>query len=220
MAEWESLRDEVRRFSRGQVSRRAGGGICTRRRPLMRAGHGEKRDLFTVLPAKVAAEVVAELSDYSREQVLAGILTPRLAEIVDDMPSDDAADLVAELPREQASEVLKRIDHEDSVEVRTLLQYDEDTAGGIMQLELVAVRSDHGQRGIEEIRGKDESGRSTLLRVDPRRNFWDAFPHRLILAAPRPGRRTVEECPGHRGHEDQESVAPSSAITTWGARGG
>jgi magnesium transporter len=58
------------------------------------------------------------------------------------MPSDEATDIIAELPSQLAEAVLERIDDEDSSEVRTLLQYPEDTAGGIMQLELVSIRAD------------------------------------------------------------------------------
>jgi magnesium transporter len=55
------------------------------------------------------------------------------------LDSDDAADLLASVPDEVAEEVLASIDVEDSREVRRLLAYDEETAGGIMQAELLAV---------------------------------------------------------------------------------
>ena len=100
-----------------------------------------KIKLFNALDPAVAAEVVVELSEHSRDLVLAGLSTGQLSAIVDDMPSDEATDIIADLPEEQAQEVLDRIDTEDSAEVRELLQYDEDTAGGLMQLELVEARS-------------------------------------------------------------------------------
>ena len=173
----------------------------------------EKRRLFAVLPARLAAEVVVELSDYSKEQVLEGILTQRLADIIDDMPSDEATDLVAELPPDQAREVLKRIDHEDSAEVRTLLRYPEDTAGGLMQLEMVAVRADQTvQEAIEEFRRRrDEVGElHNVFVVDEHGGLIGQLPlSRLLLADPQePVSAVMEECPlVIHADEDQEAVA-------------
>ena len=173
----------------------------------------QKRDLFTVLPAKVAAEVVVDLSDYSRDEVLDGILTQRLADIVDDMPSDEATDLVAELPREQAREVLSRIDHEDSAEVRTLLQYDEETAGGLMQLELASARaSSTVSQVIEDIRNRAEElgDLHNVFIVDQEDRVQGLVTlASLVLASPdtKVG-ALVEPCPFVvNAQEDQEHVA-------------
>lgn len=120
----------------------------------------DKRSLFDALDPRIAAEVVVELSDYSREQVLEDIATQRLADIVDDLPSDEATDIISELAPQQAREVLERIDLQDSAEVRTLLRYPEDSAGGVMQLELVAARPETtvGWVIAEVRRRKDEIG--------------------------------------------------------------
>ena len=99
----------------------------------------EKKKLFRELDIDTASEVIAELSEFSQDQILADLPHQRLGEIVDELESDDAADLLASVPDEVAEEVLASIDVEDSREVRRLLAYDEETAGGIMQAELLAV---------------------------------------------------------------------------------
>jgi magnesium transporter len=99
----------------------------------------EKKKLFRKLDTDTASEVIAELSEFSKDQILADLSHQRLGEIVDELDSDDAADLLAGVPTEVAEEVLAAIDVEDSREVRRLLAYDEETAGGIMQAELLAV---------------------------------------------------------------------------------
>ncbi|UCG14695.1 MAG: magnesium transporter [Deltaproteobacteria bacterium] len=99
----------------------------------------EKIRLFGKLDVDTASEVIAELSEFSREQILAELTSQRLGEIVDELDSDDAADLLASVSPEMAEKVLASIDVEDSQEVRRLLAYDEETAGGIMQAELMAV---------------------------------------------------------------------------------
>jgi len=173
----------------------------------------EKRKLFSSLEPEVAAEVVVELSDDSREQVLEGIQTRRLADIVDDLPSDEATDIIAELPQEQAQEVLSRLDRQDSAEVRTLLKYEEDTAGGIMQLELVSVRADQTvAQAIEAIRLKREEVDAVhnVFVVDGENKVVGRLPlDRMILADPdTPVKQIVEDWPLIVGaDEDQESVA-------------
>jgi magnesium transporter len=172
-----------------------------------------KTDLFAVLDPKLAAEVVVELSDASRDQVLRDIHTTRLADIVDDMPSDEATDIIAELPSQLAEAVLERIDDEDSSEVRTLLQYPEDTAGGIMQLELVSIRADQTiAEAIVVIRSKRDEidDLHNIFVVDAKNQLMGLIPlQKLVLTTPETQIGTVmEDCPlVVMAEEDQEGVA-------------
>ncbi len=99
----------------------------------------KKIKLFGLLQVETAADVIMEIDEISRELIVEDIPHDKLTQIVDDMESDDATDLISELPEEQAQHILTQIDKEDSDEVKELLRYGEETAGGIMQLELVAV---------------------------------------------------------------------------------
>lgn len=113
----------------------------------------KKKKLFGLLQIETASDVIMEVDDLSRELLIEDMPQDKLTKIVDDMESDDATDLIAELPREQAQHILGHIDQEDSEEVRELLKYDAETAGGIMQLELVAVPQGVSVRdAIEHIR--------------------------------------------------------------------
>jgi len=102
----------------------------------------EKIHLFSVLDVEKASDVILELTDISREQILEEISEEKLTEIIDEMDSDDAADFIAELTEDQAQAVLEAIEPEESEDVKKLLRYDEESAGGIMQSELVAVHDD------------------------------------------------------------------------------
>ncbi len=102
----------------------------------------EKIRLFSLLEVEKASDVIPELSDASREQILEDISHKKLTEIIDEMDSDDAADVIAELPEAQARAILAAIEPEESQDLKKLLKYGEDTAGGIMQSELVSVSSD------------------------------------------------------------------------------
>ena len=96
--------------------------------------------LFSLLEVDKASEVILELSDTSREQLIEDLSNEELTDIIEEMDSDDAADLIAELSDDQAKAVLDAIEPDDSEEVKELLKYPEDSAGGIMQSELVSVR--------------------------------------------------------------------------------
>lgn len=173
----------------------------------------ERLSLFGSLDAKTASEVVVELSDTPRDQVLASIDTQAISDIVDDLPSDEAADIIADLPREQAREVLSRIDMQDSDEVLTLLQYDEETAGGLMQLELVAAQVDSTvSQVIEDIRARrDELGDLHYIYVVDGDHRLVGFVPITQLALADPGTvvgSLMESCPlVVRADEDQEDVA-------------
>jgi len=98
-----------------------------------------KQNAFSLLTPDVASEVLPDLYDNLREDILESINQPRLVEIMDEMDSDEAADIAAELDEEQLKDVLEKIDKEDSEEIKELLVYDEDSAGGLMQKEIIAV---------------------------------------------------------------------------------
>ena len=102
----------------------------------------EKILLFSLLDIEKASDVILELNDISKEQIIEDLSDKQLTDIIDEMDSDDAADFIAELDEEQAQAVLEAIEPEESEEVKELLKYEEDTAGGIMQSELISIEDD------------------------------------------------------------------------------
>jgi len=95
--------------------------------------------ILDVLDKDTASEVLLELEPEQREEILGELDAEKIAEIVEELDSDDAADLLGELPEQTASSVLAKMDPEELREVEPLLKYPEDSAGGIMQTELVKV---------------------------------------------------------------------------------
>lgn len=100
----------------------------------------DRLHLFSLLEVEKASDVILELSDTSREQIIEDLSNEQLTDIIEEMESDDKADIIAELSDDQAKAVLDAIEPEESEEVKELLSYPEDTAGGIMQSELVSIR--------------------------------------------------------------------------------
>ncbi|MEJ2068298.1 MAG: magnesium transporter, partial [Deltaproteobacteria bacterium] len=113
----------------------------------------EKKFVFSLLDAATAADVIVELDEGTRQLILQEVQSSRITEIVDDLESDDAADIIDDLPDEIAQEVLEKIDEEDAEDIQRLMRYDEESAGGIMQAEIVSVKDNANvSRAIKEIR--------------------------------------------------------------------
>ncbi|MCH2215200.1 MAG: magnesium transporter [Flavobacteriales bacterium] len=115
--------------------------------------------LYKLIESEKAAEVMIELDEDDREKLLATLTSKEIAEnVIDNIESDDAADVLAELPEEKQAEVIANIEDEEvRSDLSELLQYDEDSAGGIMATELVKVKKSWTiARGIREMRKQAE----------------------------------------------------------------
>jgi len=101
----------------------------------------ESKYLFSLLDGELAADVLVEIPENDWNSYLK-LLPPDVIahRFIEYMESDDAADVMAELDEELQDEVLQQMeDKEQAGDIADLLEYDEDTAGGIMATELVAV---------------------------------------------------------------------------------
>lgn len=119
----------------------------------------EAKYVYTQLDEQIAADVLVELDDDVREDFLASLTSKEIAEHIDNMDSDDAADVIAELPDNVQGEVLSQMeDSEQASDIVELLNYDENTAGGLMATELVSVRlSSNSIECVRQIRAKAET---------------------------------------------------------------
>ncbi|MDY0140749.1 MAG: magnesium transporter [Bacteroidales bacterium] len=97
--------------------------------------------LFLLLAPETAADVIIEIQDDEREKLLESIPNEVIAEqFIEQMDSDDAADLLGYFDDERSEEILSYIkDLEQAGDIVDLLNYHEDSAGGLMAKELVAI---------------------------------------------------------------------------------
>ncbi len=88
-----------------------------------------------------AADVLAELDDSDRSRFLRVLPDEVIvSKFIEHMDTDDAADVIADLPDERQGDILQKIkDIEQAGDIVDLMSYDEDTAGGLMGKEIVAV---------------------------------------------------------------------------------
>jgi magnesium transporter len=101
----------------------------------------ESKFVYKHLDDEEAGKVLVEMDEDVRERFLASLTSKEIAEqFIDNMESDDAADVISELPDNVQNEVLSHIEDADQAsDIVDLLNYDENTAGGLMAKELVKV---------------------------------------------------------------------------------
>lgn len=164
------------------------------------------------LPTELASQALAEMETAEHpEEMLLAVGPDYAAELVDELPTDDAADIVAELPPDAREAVLAEVS--DRADVDRLLTYREDSAGGLMTTEVVAVR-EHAtlEEAIEEIRrqSREDDELYQVYAVDDRGHLKGTVPiARLIVASPARRVRDVMEPPAVQvpPEQDQEQVA-------------
>lgn len=102
---------------------------------------GQGARLIEGLDDKTAADTLEEIDTDRQSHILESIDVERAAAILNAMEPDEVADLLARLPEERSEELLQHMKPEDSEEVQELLEYEADTAGGLMTNSCVAVTS-------------------------------------------------------------------------------
>ena len=146
-------------------------------------------EILKALPTDVASETLAEMEeDEDRAELLTGLDERTGAELLQELADDDAADLLGELEPRDRDRMLAALPSEEAGEIRELLQYDEETAGGLMTTSLVSVPAGAtAAEAITEIRtqGREVEDFYTVFVVDERDRLHGTVPlDDLILADP------------------------------------
>lgn len=174
----------------------------------------ERIQAVEAMPRHLSAAALVEMPDEAQAEETFAALPPEAAvEIVEELPDDDAADLVGGLDPEDRRRILAELESTERTTVEQLLQYDPETAGGLMTRQVVTVL-DTATAGeaIESLRRQAEAVEdlATVYVVDAARRLRGVLPLKRLVTSPaeRPVRELMEE-PAARvaPEEDQEEVA-------------
>ena len=102
----------------------------------------DRAGVLAALDDEAVADAIEEMEPETQVEVLEGLAPERAADILEEMSPDDAADLVADLADATREELLALMEKDEADELGGLLAYPEDTAGGMMTTEFVAVPAD------------------------------------------------------------------------------
>lgn len=123
--------------------------------------------LFGLLAdTETRAEVLSEMHHPEAAEFLASRPIGEVVELLGTMESDDAADIMGSMPEDLSNEILRQMEGPDSDEVGDLLKYEEDTAGGIMTLDFIALHENMTiQEAVETLRENKEVDMAFYLYV-------------------------------------------------------
>ncbi len=107
--------------------------------------------VVSLLSPERASQVLSETGDDFRSELLGELDERLIRSIFHEMADDDAADIVGGLPEEETKRILGIMKREDQEDVKALLEYDEESAGGIMTSEVVSVQEDLQVRESMEV---------------------------------------------------------------------
>ena len=102
----------------------------------------ERAILWEMVDPDDEGDVLVEVVDEVRDGLIKGMPTEELIAATDGMELDDLADLLVDLPEAVTQKVLQSLDGQDQERLRQVLAYDEDCAGGLMNIDVVTVRPD------------------------------------------------------------------------------
>jgi magnesium transporter len=99
----------------------------------------ERLHLASAITDLMTGDVIAELNDYVRDDMMEALPPEAVAEIAEQLETDDAVQLIEDLDKKDQAAVLAELDPEDRAAIESALAYPEETAGRLMQRDLVAV---------------------------------------------------------------------------------
>lgn len=145
--------------------------------------------LLSLLPEEIYAETLTFLDEHKREKLLTRLSNREIAEkVLENLDSDDATDIIQDLPEERQREILQEIDDtEHAGDIAELLEYDENTAGGLMAKELVKVPLSASLiQCVREIRrqAEDTDDIYAVYVVDDKGILKGILPLKKLLLAP------------------------------------
>src|ERR1035437_9822786 len=144
------------------------------------------------------AEALSEVDPKMQASILEALEPEKAADIVEEMDPDEAADALAELEDETSEGILDEMDSEPKTEVQELLEFEEDTAGGMMNNQYVALPDDAlAQDATAAIQGAEDllETLNTLFLVDAQGRPTASIPLARLFVA-RPGVRLKELAAG------------------------
>lgn len=157
---------------------------------LDRLNNVEAKYVYYLVDEEIQPDVLMELDEEVRDRFLASLSSKEIADQLENLDSDDAADILGEFSDEQVQEVISQMEDDEAAEdIVDLLNYDEDTAGGLMQKEFIKARIDWPvDRAIVELRRQAEDVEKvfTIYVVDDFNKLIGVLSlKRLLFASPK-----------------------------------
>ncbi len=143
--------------------------------------------VFRLLPKDIAAETFSFLDVDVQQTIINSLTATEAASIIDNMFADDATDLIEEMPSNVVKKILAKTTSETRKDINLLLNYKEDSAGSIMTVEFLDIKSDYTiSKAIERIRriGTDKETLDFCYVLDNKRRLLGTLSLKQIILSP------------------------------------
>jgi magnesium transporter len=151
-------------------------------------GPAEREAIIESLDSETAADALTEIDPKMQAQILESLEPEKAADIIEEMAPDEAADILAEMEEGASEEILDEMESTEGSEVRELLEYEEDTAGGMMNTEYVYLHENATVAdALSALKGHEDllDNLNTLFLTDREERPVAVVPlPRLFLASP------------------------------------
>lgn len=146
---------------------------------------GNQREIvWTHIPEDTGGEILLHLNDEARAALINKMETEDLVAATETLDTDDLADILPEMPQDVIQEVLLSLETQERDRLKSVLSYDEDSAGGLMDLDTIMIRADITiDVVLRYLRRKGEvpKGTDNLFVVDRENHYLGILPLTLLL---------------------------------------
>ena len=103
----------------------------------------ERKFLWSLIDTKDEGEIIAELHDEIQQELISEISSEELITIISDLELDEIVDILQALPEQKTENILSAMSQRDRQRIKEVLEYPEDSAGGLMNTDIISVRPKH-----------------------------------------------------------------------------
>ena len=146
----------------------------------------ERKFLWSLIDTQDEGEIIAELHDEIQQELISEISTEELITILGDLELDEIVDILQVLPDRKTENILSAMSMRDRKRIREALEYPEDSAGGLMNTDIISVRPKHNLEVVMRyLRAQRELPKNTdqIFVVSRENKFLGSLPISSIIVS-------------------------------------
>jgi magnesium transporter len=146
----------------------------------------QREKVWLSIPAEMNGEILLHLNDEARATFISNMESDELVAATEMLDTDDLADILPEMPQDVIQEILLSLETQDRDRLKSVLFYDENSAGGLMDLDTIVIRADINLDVVLRYlrrKGSLPQGTDNLFVVDRENHYIGLLPLSLILTS-------------------------------------
>ncbi|MDH5599870.1 MAG: magnesium transporter, partial [Gammaproteobacteria bacterium] len=144
----------------------------------------QREQIWPYIPEDTDGEILLHLNEDARAALINTMETDELVAATETLDTDDLADILPEMPQDVIQEILLSLETQERLRLKSILSYDENSAGGLMDLDTIIIRQDITLDVVLRYlrrKGSLPKGTDNLFVVDRENHYLGLLPLSLIL---------------------------------------